>query len=196
MALAEGYRVAARAALGAAHKAATKVDVDVNCQHQTAMTTSPPATLATTLRIEAVAQRTGLTKRTIRYYEEIGLLSPSGRSEGGFRLFSEADVARLERIVTLRNSAGLSLADVAELLDAESVRERIRERYLAAEDPAQKRAMLAESHEVLARQLALIERKRRTLDELATEYEERLQRIARLDAELAEQAEPQGAQAQ
>jgi DNA-binding transcriptional MerR regulator len=163
------------------------------------MTTSTPPTPATALRIEAVAQRTGLTKRTIRYYEELGLLSPSGRSEGGFRLFSEADVARLQRIVTLRNSAGLSLADVAELLDAESVRERIRERYLAAEDPAQKRTMLAESHEVLTRQLALIERKRHTLDELATEYEERLQRIARLDAELAEeaeQAETQGAQAE
>ena len=199
VALAEGYRVAARSALGAAHKVATKVDVDVNCQGEPPMTISTPPTPATALRIEAVAQRTGLTKRTIRYYEEIGLLSPSGRSEGGFRLFSEADVARLRRIVTLRDSAGLSLADVAELLDAESVRERIRERYLAAEDPAQKRAMLAESHEVLARQLALIERKRHTLDELATEYEERLQRIARLDAELAEeaeQAETQGAQAE
>jgi DNA-binding transcriptional MerR regulator len=139
----------------------------------------------TALRIEAVAQRTGLTKRTIRYYEEIGLLSPSGRSDGGFRLFSEVDVARLERINALRESAGLSLADVAELLDAESVRERIRERYQAAEDPTEKRAMLAQSHAVLTRQLALIERKRRALDGLAAEYEERLARIAHLDAELA-----------
>src|SRR5258708_12957227 len=134
------------------------------------MTPTPPAPPATTLRIEAVAQRTGLTKRTIRYYEEIGLLSPSGRSEGGFRLFSEADVARLQRIVTLRNSAGLSLADVAELLDAESVRERIRERYLAAEDPAQKRAMLAESHEVLTPHLPPIDPKPPTLAQLPTHY--------------------------
>jgi DNA-binding transcriptional MerR regulator len=137
------------------------------------------------LRIEAVAQRTGLTKRTIRYYEEIGLLSPSGRSEGGYRLFSETDVARLERIVALRDSAGLTLAEVSELLDAESVRERIRERYQASDDPTEKRSMLAESHAVLTRQLALIERKRRALDGLAAEYEERLRRIAHLDAELA-----------
>ena len=137
------------------------------------------------LRIEAVAQRTGLTKRTIRYYEEIGLLSPSGRSEGGYRLFSEADVARLERITALKESAGLSLAEVAELPDAESVRERIRERYQATDDPAEKRAMLAQSHAVLTRQVALIERKRRALDELAAEYEERLGRIVHLDAELA-----------
>jgi MerR family transcriptional regulator, repressor of the yfmOP operon len=141
------------------------------------------------LRIEAVARRTGLTKRTIRYYEEIGLLSPSGRSEGGYRLFSEADVARLERISALRDSAGVSLTEVAELLEAESVRERIRERYQASQDPAEKRSMLAQSHAVLTRQLALIERKRRALDELAGEYEERLRRIARLDAELAREQE-------
>jgi MerR family transcriptional regulator, repressor of the yfmOP operon len=142
------------------------------------------ATAAEQLRIDAVAQRTGLTKRTIRYYEEIGLLTPCGRSDGGFRLFTDADVARLERIQALRESAGLSLAEIAELLEAETVRERIRERYRASDDPAEKRAMLAESREVLHRQLALIERKRSVLDELAAEYQERLQRIAQLDAEL------------
>ncbi len=145
---------------------------------------APPGSL----RIETVAQRTGLTKRTIRYYEEIGLLSPSGRSEGGYRLFDEADVARLQRICALKDSAGLSLAEVSELLEAESVRERIRERYRASDDPAEKRAMLAESRAVLTRQLALIERKRAALDALAVEYQERLDRIAHLDAELAAEA--------
>jgi DNA-binding transcriptional MerR regulator len=138
------------------------------------------------LRIEAVARRTGLTKRTIRYYEEIGLIAACGRSEGGFRLFTEADVVRLERIVALKHSAGFSLAEISELLDAESVRERIRERYRASDDPAAKRALLAESREVLRRQLDLIESKRRLLDQLAGEYEERLQRIAQLDEELAQ----------
>lgn len=137
------------------------------------------------LRIEAVARRTGLTKRTIRYYEQIGLLGACGRTEGGFRLFAEADVARLERIQALKDSAGLSLAEIRELLDAESVRERIRERYRASDDPIEKRAMLAESRAVLGRQLALIERKRRVLDGLAAEYEERLQLIAHHDAQLA-----------
>lgn len=136
------------------------------------------------LRIEAVARRTGLTKRTIRYYEEIGLIAACGRSEGGFRLFTEADVVRLERIVALKHSAGFSLAEISELLDAESVRERIRERYRASDDPVAKRALLAESRGVLRRQLALIETKRRLLDQLAAEYGERLERIAQLDEEL------------
>ena len=155
------------------------------------MTLAPAAAEAEQLRIEAVARRTGLTKRTIRYYEQIGLLAACGRSEGGFRLFTGADVARLERIQALKDSAGLSLAEIAELLDAESVRERIRERYRASADPVEKRTMLAESRGVLGRQLALIARKRRVLDELATEYEERLQRIAQLDAELARETAAQ-----
>jgi MerR family transcriptional regulator, repressor of the yfmOP operon len=140
------------------------------------------------LRIEAVAQRTGLTKRTIRYYEEIGLLAPSSRTDGGFRLFSEADVAHLERINALKVSAGLTLAEISELLEAESVRERIRERFRASHDPREKRAILAESHAVLSRQLALIERKRRALDGLIAGYQERLERVAHLDAELADEA--------
>ena len=150
--------------------------------------TSPLPPDTAPLRIDAVAERTGLTKRTIRYYEQIGLLSPWGRSEGGFRLFTQADVSRLERIQALKESAGLSLAEIAELLDAESVRERIRARYQASDDPVERRAMLAESRAVLQRQLALIERKRRVLDELAGEYEERLERIAHLDGELAREA--------
>lgn len=150
--------------------------------------TSPLSPDTAPLRIDAVAERTGLTKRTIRYYEQIGLLSPWGRSEGGFRLFTQADVTRLERIQALKDSAGLSLAEIAELLDAESVRERIRARYQASDDPVEKRAMLAESRAVLQRQLALIERKRRVLDDLAGEYEERLERIAHLDEELAREA--------
>lgn len=150
--------------------------------------TSPLPPDTAPLRIDAVAERTGLTKRTIRYYEQIGLLSPWGRSEGGFRLFTQADVSRLERIQALKDSAGLSLAEIAELLDAESVRERIRARYQASDDPVERRARLAESRAVLQRQLALIERKRRVLDELAGEYEERLERIANLDVELAREA--------
>lgn len=150
--------------------------------------TSPLSPDTAPLRIDAVAERTGLTKRTIRYYEQIGLLSPWGRSEGGYRLFTQADVTRLERIQALKDSAGLSLAEIAELLDAESVRERIRARYQASDDPVEKRAMLAESRAVLQRQLALIERKRRVLDDLAGEYEERLERIAHLDEELAREA--------
>jgi DNA-binding transcriptional MerR regulator len=137
------------------------------------------------LRIDAVAQRTGLTKRTIRYYEEIGLVTPSGRSEGNYRLYTEADVLRLERIQRMKQSAGFSLSEILEMLDAEGVRDRIRERYHSVEDRAERIRMLDESISVLTRQRALVLRKRRALDTLRAEYEDRLSRLHSLREELS-----------
>src|SRR5262245_6733769 len=70
-------------------------------------------------RIEQVAARTGLTKRTLRYYEEIGLLPPPTRTEGGYRLYTPADVAHLERIKRMRELLGASLAEIREMVAAE-----------------------------------------------------------------------------
>ena len=61
-------------------------------------------------RIEEVAARTGFTKRTLRYYEEIGLITPAGRSEGNYRLYSEEDVARLRRIKRLMEYVSCGIA--------------------------------------------------------------------------------------
>ena len=80
-------------------------------------------------RIEQVAARTGLTKRTLRYYEEIGLLPPPTRTEGGYRLYSEADVQQLERIKRLKDLLGFSLAEIREMADAEEQRQHVREAW-------------------------------------------------------------------
>ncbi|MFD4009325.1 MerR family transcriptional regulator [Brachybacterium paraconglomeratum] len=68
------------------------------------------------LHIGAVAERTELSLRTLRHYDEIGLVNPSERSEGGFRLYSEADV---ERILLIRRMKPLdfTLEQMRELLD-------------------------------------------------------------------------------
>lgn len=68
-------------------------------------------------QIGEVAESVGLSLRTIRYYEEIGLVSPSGRTEGGFRLYTESDVDRL-RLVKALKPVGMSLETLGELLDA------------------------------------------------------------------------------
>jgi DNA-binding transcriptional MerR regulator len=68
------------------------------------------------LRIGKVAERTGLSLRTVRYYEETGLVVPSGRTEGGFRLYSEADVARLVAVKEMK-PLGLTLEEMSDLLD-------------------------------------------------------------------------------
>lgn len=72
------------------------------------------------MQIGEVAERVGLSLRTIRYYEEIGLIEPSARTAGGFRLYAEADADRLTMIKGLK-PLNLSLDDtreVLELLDA------------------------------------------------------------------------------
>ena len=68
------------------------------------------------LQIGQVAERTGLSLRTIRFYEESGLVVPTARSEGGFRLYSDDDVARLEVIKRMK-PLGFRLEEMQELLD-------------------------------------------------------------------------------
>jgi DNA-binding transcriptional MerR regulator len=67
------------------------------------------------LQIGEVADRIGLSLRTIRYYEEVGLAVPSARSEGGFRLYTEDDVERL-RVIMQMKPLGFSLEEMRELL--------------------------------------------------------------------------------
>ncbi|MEV7756793.1 MerR family transcriptional regulator [Microbacterium sp. NPDC089180] len=68
-----------------------------------------------TMHIGELAERTGLSLRTIRHYDEIGLLKPSGRTEGGFRLYTQPD---LERLLLIRRMKplGFTLEDMVELL--------------------------------------------------------------------------------
>jgi DNA-binding transcriptional MerR regulator len=66
------------------------------------------------LQTGEVAERTGLSLRTVRYYDEMGLARPSARSEAGYRLYSEADVARLELLKRMK-SLGLSLDEMREV---------------------------------------------------------------------------------
>lgn len=72
--------------------------------------------MARTWRIGEVAERTGLTRRTLRHYDALGLLVPSSRSWGDYRLYDEADLLRLLQVQNLK-ALGLSLAEIAVALD-------------------------------------------------------------------------------
>ena len=69
------------------------------------------------ITVGALAARTGLTVRTLHHYDAIGLLSPSGRTEAGYRLYSDDDARRLQHIVLLRE-IGLSLPRIGEALSS------------------------------------------------------------------------------
>ncbi|MFI1972200.1 MerR family transcriptional regulator [Streptomyces cinnamoneus] len=69
------------------------------------------------MQIGEVAARTELSLRTIRHYEETGLVVPSARSQGGFRLYTETDVARL-MVIRRMKPLGFTLEQMRDLLDA------------------------------------------------------------------------------
>ena len=93
-------------------------------------------------QIGEVAERVGLSLRTVRYYEEVGLLSPVARTQGHFRLFTDQDIERLLVIKQMKPS-GFSLDQMRELLD-------IRDRLRQAQSAPQQRAELIEKLEAFA----------------------------------------------
>ena len=98
-------------------------------------------------QIGSVAEETGLSLRTIRYYEEVGLVVPAERSAGGFRMYSADDVRRL-KLIMLMKPLDITLAQMAELIDA-------------IENPECSRSALRDSHEILTQRC---EKLRRQLD--------------------------------
>jgi DNA-binding transcriptional MerR regulator len=132
------------------------------------------ATKPRALRIGEVAERTGTTPRTIRYYEEIGLLPGSSvREQGKHRCYTEADVERVNEIVRLRDLLGLSLDQLRQLLEAEAARAELRREYNETDDPQVRQRILEESLGHIAGQLELVRGRKRELENLETELVER-----------------------
>jgi|SRR6266700_2958829 DNA-binding transcriptional MerR regulator len=134
--------------------------------------------------IEQVAIRTGLTKRTLRYYEEINLLPPTDRTEGNYRRYSEADIQHLERIKELRDLLGFSLSDIRQLLQAEEERGLIKLAYRQETDPEGKIAQLDRADELIHQQLHLIEQKIRGLEQMRSSLLTKLERHQQRKNEL------------
>ena len=139
------------------------------------------------LQIGEVAERTGVTQRTLRFYEEKGLLTPPTRMEGGFRLYSEDDVRRVEQIKQLQKLLGLPLAEIKELIEAEEIKSQIRAEYSRDADAEQKRRQLLAVIEVTEKQHAIIRQKVEQLQTMRDELEGKLQTyrgwLATLDAQ-------------
>jgi MerR family transcriptional regulator, repressor of the yfmOP operon len=137
------------------------------------------------LRIGEVAERAGTTVRTVRYYEEVGLLPGSEeRRAGQHRSYSEADVERLKEILQLKELLNLSLEELRGLVEAEEARAAIRAQYRSATEAAERERLLTAAAGHLDRQLALIRDRRAALDELEERLAERRERVAERLAEL------------
>lgn len=132
------------------------------------------------LRIGDVAKLVGTTPRTIRYYEERGLLAPAeDRPAGQHRLYDEADVARLREVMRLRDLLGVSLEELGELVAAEDERAVLRDEFHRSEPGEERERILRDLLALADRQLALVERRERELARLRDEIHERRGRIQR-----------------
>jgi DNA-binding transcriptional MerR regulator len=138
----------------------------------------------TRLRIGQAAHQSGVTTRTIRYYEELGLLPRSDREHGRHRTYTEEDVERLREITRLRDLLGLSLDELRSVVVAEAVRADARRRYRESDSPDEQRAALEEALPHLETQLGLVRRRLGELRELEADLVDRRKRIGRRLREL------------
>jgi DNA-binding transcriptional MerR regulator len=136
------------------------------------------------LQIGEVAERTGVTQRTLRFYEEKGLLRPPTRMDGGFRLYSEDDVSRVEHIRQLQNLLGVTLAEIKEMVDAEEVLQELKAQYRPEADVSEKRRQLQKAIDVVTRQHGIVSQKAEQMSEMKGQLEERLRTFERWMTEL------------
>src|SRR3954466_5286012 len=121
-------------------------------------------------RIGEVAELVGTTPRTIRYYEEFGLLAaPPSHEKGRHRTYDEADVRRLQELIRLRDVLGVSLEELKSLVEAEEARAVLRERWRHTAGEADRRAIPQQALGHVTEQLALVRARRQALDGLESE---------------------------
>jgi MerR family transcriptional regulator, repressor of the yfmOP operon len=142
-------------------------------------------------RIGDVAKLVGTTPRTIRYYEEIGLLPQTPtRPSGGHRLYTDAEVERLREVMRLKDLLGVTLDELKTLLAAEEARALVRAQ-LRREDvaPPRRRELLGEALGHIDRQLELGNKRAAEMAKLKGELCETRKRVKRKIRELDAQAE-------
>ncbi len=136
------------------------------------------------LQIGEVAERTSVTQRTLRFYEEKGLLRPPTRMEGGFRLYSEDDVRRVKHIRRLQDLLGVTLAEIKEMVEAEEVLRELKAQYRPESDVSEKKQQLQKAIDIVTRQHGIVSQKAEQMSEMKAQLEERLRTFARWMAEL------------
>ncbi|MGZ8804897.1 MAG: MerR family transcriptional regulator [Microbacterium sp.] len=127
-------------------------------------------------QIGEVTERVGLSLRTVRYYEEVGLVTPSARTDGGFRLYSEEDVQRLLEVKSMK-AFDLTLEEMGRLLD-------LLDRSAAAHtlDTADLDQLQSELGEYASRAVQLLEKRKRELVDAEALRRTIVDRIAHLQA--------------
>lgn len=139
------------------------------------------------LGIGKAAAECGVSERALRYYQQIGLLTPTGITPGGMRRYSEADLARVRRIRDLQSLLGFNLDEIRVVLVSDDRLAAIKEQYLAATAGSSRRLQLLRQALAVREELAAtIDTKIAALHGFRSDLEVSMQRVR----SLLEQGEP------
>jgi DNA-binding transcriptional MerR regulator len=142
-------------------------------------------------RIGEVAERAGVTTRTIRYYEELGLLGrAAARVKGAHRLYTEADITRLQELIRLRDLLGLSLDELVELAEAEEARAALRDQWAESASDRERAGIVKAAISLTERQLELVRARQEHLSQFGDELSEKLRSLHERQAELERKLVP------
>jgi len=136
------------------------------------------------LQIGEVAERTRVTQRTLRFYEEKGLLNPPGRMDGGFRLYSDEDVKRVEHVRQLQDLLGVTLAEIKDMVEAQDVLRDLRAKHRPEAALTEKRRQLEKAIEAVQSQYAIVKHKTEQMEEMKGQLQEWLKTFDRWMEEL------------
>ena len=143
------------------------------------------------LRIGEAAARAGVSTRTLRYYEELGLLPPSTRTTGGARRYTEAVLERLAHIRELQDLMGFDLEEIRAIVATEDRLAALRAAYFAGEgDPGRQVEILDEALGLNATLREQVEVKRAGLDRMLGELNGRRERYLEVRDALVKGEEP------
>ncbi len=105
------------------------------------------------LTVEAVSQELGITPRTLRYYEQVGLISPTARTSGGHRLYNQSTVNLLGQILRLKDNLGISLQEIQEIIAAEESLKELRRTFHENVQTTETQKLLVERYINVLREL-------------------------------------------
>jgi len=126
--------------------------------------------------IGEAAEVLGVTARTLRYYEELGLVRSSRSSLGAQRRYGPAEIARLQQVRQLQTLLGLDLEEIGEHLDAFDRLDALREEYRSGPRPERRDEILSEGMAILERLQARVRDHQARLDSFAAELDARAER--------------------
>ena len=135
-------------------------------------------------RIGEAAERVGVTTRTIRYYEELGLLGAAARTKGAHRIYTESDITRLEELIRLRDLLGLTLEELVGLAEAEEARAALRDQWEATASDRERARIVEAAIPLVERQLELVRGRQQRLSEFADQLSEKLRSLHERRGEL------------